>query len=471
MRRRTSTREIEERCKKAKVTCLDIQSRSQDTMSIRKIKENIEMTQRIIIDHSYQRAYLLHGHIKAASQYIETILTGMMNIPPITVYRREDGIREILDGQQRLITFLSFIDGKFPSGEVFKLTGLEILPELNGLTFLQLTEDFQQDILSYNIDIEIIEGDEKVKHTVFQIRNSNAIPLTVDEKRRNTYHGEFMNMISDMRNFIIENNFFNNQSLKRHKENGILHSFLALREAWVFGDHHNYMSNYLKKSRVRDGYAQRHQHDSSMKVKEQKKMLKKAFFNAHYLFGRRVFYYNYGLKSNGNFKFPLFDMSMLLGSLVPSSRDGAMILTTKNKELLQQEFIRFFNREDVLVLIIRPQDFLKPTLQRNLTTKFMNHFVPLLSSMGVELIDPKRVLTVKEKEEIVIDRNDLCPLCNKPLGDAELELHHKTAHSKGGQTSVDNMVWVHKHCNRRLGNGQVSMEEDENFLVDDGIND
>ena len=44
----------------------------------------------------------------------------------------KDKITEhLLDGQQRLTSFLSFINGKYPSGDTFKLTGLKVYKELN----------------------------------------------------------------------------------------------------------------------------------------------------------------------------------------------------------------------------------------------------------------------------------------------------------------------------------------------------
>jgi len=56
-----------------------------------------------------------------------------------------------IDGQQRLTAFFSFIEGKFPSGVPFKLSGLTAFRELNGEPFSRLTEAQQDRISDYTI--------------------------------------------------------------------------------------------------------------------------------------------------------------------------------------------------------------------------------------------------------------------------------------------------------------------------------
>jgi hypothetical protein len=54
----------------------------------------------------------------------------------------------VIDGQQRLTSFFSFLDGSFPDGSEFKLKGLKVFPELNGNKFGELSERLQ-DAISY----------------------------------------------------------------------------------------------------------------------------------------------------------------------------------------------------------------------------------------------------------------------------------------------------------------------------------
>ena len=92
----------------------------------------------LLIQPNYQRKYVWDA--KKASLLIESIL---MNIPIPIVYlaATQDEKINVIDGQQRLTSIFSFIDGKFPDGKVFKLTGLKVLTELKGKTFKDLKEE------------------------------------------------------------------------------------------------------------------------------------------------------------------------------------------------------------------------------------------------------------------------------------------------------------------------------------------
>ncbi|WP_417888100.1 GmrSD restriction endonuclease domain-containing protein [Zunongwangia sp.] len=119
---------------------------------------------RFLIRPSYQRKEVINP-TKAAS-IIESILLDI-KLPPIFVYKRKDGINEVIDGQQRLLTILGFIGEKYLSennelaiskNHNFKLRKLRILKELDGFTFNDLTEEQQSKILDFQL--YIIEIDE-----------------------------------------------------------------------------------------------------------------------------------------------------------------------------------------------------------------------------------------------------------------------------------------------------------------------
>ena len=53
-------------------------------------------------------------------------------------------------GREATIDFdFSFVQNEFPGGQAFKLSGLEVYHELNGKTFDELNETFQEIILDY----------------------------------------------------------------------------------------------------------------------------------------------------------------------------------------------------------------------------------------------------------------------------------------------------------------------------------
>jgi uncharacterized protein with ParB-like and HNH nuclease domain len=62
-------------------------------------------------------------------------------IPVIYLAEEQNGTYSVIDGQQRLTSFLSFMSGKYPNGETFKLTGLKVLKELNRKSFSGLNDE------------------------------------------------------------------------------------------------------------------------------------------------------------------------------------------------------------------------------------------------------------------------------------------------------------------------------------------
>lgn len=115
---------------------------------------------------SYQRDEVINK--RKSSAIIESLLLGI-RLPPIFVFNRNDGIQEVIDGQQRLLSILGFIGQKFKDEngnlcsskkEGFRLDLKNgILSDLNGATFDELDLKNQQKIK--RAELWIIEIDKK----------------------------------------------------------------------------------------------------------------------------------------------------------------------------------------------------------------------------------------------------------------------------------------------------------------------
>ena len=90
------------------------------------------------IQPDFQRHFVWDA--KKSGRLIESAL---LEIPLPVIYLSEerDGKEYVIDGQQRLTTFFSFIDGQFPNGKDFKLSGLKVFTELNRKLFKDLDEE------------------------------------------------------------------------------------------------------------------------------------------------------------------------------------------------------------------------------------------------------------------------------------------------------------------------------------------
>ena len=126
---------------------------------------------------------------KAKSYLMDTILRGKP-IPKVFMRQKinvttKTSIREVVDGQQRLRSILSYIkDG-------FKVSKLQN-PEYGGKLFSQLPEDIQAQVLSYEVaaDLLINLPDAEILD-IFGRLNSYAVVLNEQEKINATHFSAF----------------------------------------------------------------------------------------------------------------------------------------------------------------------------------------------------------------------------------------------------------------------------------------
>lgn len=136
-----------------------------ETLSIEDIMRYMDRN-RFLIRPNYQRSEV--KNISKSSYLMESILLGI-NIPPLFVYKRKDGVKEVVDGQQRLLTILGFL-GKYYIDEngkqqysiknKFKLNELKILNELKGKNIDQLNQKFHDKILDFQMDVIEIDSSQ-----------------------------------------------------------------------------------------------------------------------------------------------------------------------------------------------------------------------------------------------------------------------------------------------------------------------
>ncbi len=126
---------------------------------------------------------------KAKSFLIDTILRGKP-IPKIFIRQKinvstKTSIREVVDGQQRLRTILSFIKDGF-------VVSKRQNPEYGGLRFSQLPEEIQAQMLAYEVSVDLLINlpDPEVLD-IFSRLNSYAVILNEQEKINADHFGPF----------------------------------------------------------------------------------------------------------------------------------------------------------------------------------------------------------------------------------------------------------------------------------------
>lgn len=138
----------------------------------------------------------------ARSYLMDTIVRGKP-IPKIFIRQKIDpasgrSIREVVDGQQRLRTILSYISDGFVIRTVHNR-------DVGGLYFSQLPDDVRVRILSYEIstDLLINVSDAEVLD-IFARLNSYAVVLNQQEKINASHFGPFKQLADDLAHEYFE---------------------------------------------------------------------------------------------------------------------------------------------------------------------------------------------------------------------------------------------------------------------------
>lgn len=144
---------------------------------------------RFLLRPQYQRSEVINK--KKSSAIIESILLGI-KLPPIFVFKREDGISEVLDGQQRLLSILGFLKRQYIDENNIKQKSIKhgfslslkngILKDLEGLNIDKLDTQFVKKINNYDLwIIEINQRSNKDFEPIDLFLRLNSKPYPIKE--------------------------------------------------------------------------------------------------------------------------------------------------------------------------------------------------------------------------------------------------------------------------------------------------
>jgi len=138
----------------------------------------------LIINPDYQR--LFRWSDGKQSRFIETLLLELP-IPPIFVIEDSEGVYELIDGLQRISSYLNF-RGKLKKEEKLTLIDCDIVDELNGLTYEELPKPLEIKLKRNFIRVEILrkESDPRLRYYMFKRLNTGGEDLTEQEIRNSS---------------------------------------------------------------------------------------------------------------------------------------------------------------------------------------------------------------------------------------------------------------------------------------------
>lgn len=180
----------------------------------------------IRLDPDYQRNYVWDN--KKSSLLIESIILNVP-IPVIYVSQEQDDTWSVIDGLQRLYSLKRFFEGKF------KLSGLEILSELNKHDINSLNPKALRLLKNGLLRVIMITHDsnEEIKYDVFMRLNTGSVHLNEQELRNCLYRGNLNKLLKELTNNVQWQTLLGLKAPhKRMADRELILRFLAIYHGW-----------------------------------------------------------------------------------------------------------------------------------------------------------------------------------------------------------------------------------------------
>lgn len=392
---------------------------------------------RLNVQPGFQRQFVW-DKIKS-SRLIESALLDIP-IPIIYLSEEKDGKDNVIDGQQRLTAFFSFIDGKFPDSSDFKLSGLNVFTELNGKKFNELSEDIQDKIMTYKIRVIKFkkESDNDLQFEIFARLNTGAVPLNDQELRNCVYRGRFNELLKELSKELDFKYLLGiTKPEKRMRDIELVLRFAS----FYFNSYLNYNAPI---KRFLNDTMEAYQHISP----ENEIKLKNAFKNAisiiRNLLGANAFkrYYK-GNERNKNGKWETQKFNVSLFDILMYS------FATEDKNTVFQNMDRI--REALLDLMTNDQEFidsieLSTSSKKMVTIRFDKWRLTVHSILGIGTKEP-RCFSYALKKQLFED-DSTCAICgNRILNIDDAAVDHIEQYWTGGKTIPANARLAHRFCN------------------------
>lgn len=432
-----------------------------------------------LVRPSYQRKEVINT--SKASSIIESILLDI-SLPPIFIYKRKDGISEVIDGQQRLLTILGFIGQKYldensnqceTKNSGFSLKGLKILTHLKNKSWNDLKKidsSLQDKILDFELFVvEIQESLNPEFNPVDLFVRLNNKPYPIKENSFEMWNSWVDRVIIEK----IKKNSGNCRDwfyIKRLKdkddrdrmENEELYTYLAYLEYQCIqskGDYDKYLYFYDKNDgisiRIRSSLAITKLLQNATEDDKVKDNFLKAIKNLESLIKKvKIILLDRDLENNEELHTFLNEE---LDTLFKAKRQRCSFRKTRPDfyilwyllSSLNLEMVKF-HRLDIKKDITRIFYLLRNSSEGFSKKDFILEAQKFHDKYAVE--GRKIKLSKVDKLSKLREQDNRCPISGAPLfrGD-DIEVDHELPLSIGGADSKDNLQITHSDSNRKKG--------------------
>ncbi|MCI9626066.1 MAG: DUF262 domain-containing protein [Clostridia bacterium] len=376
----------------------------------------------IITNPDYQRNYIYNA--KRASSLIESILLGIP-IPVVYLSEEENGTYSVIDGQQRITSFVNYLKNEY------RLTGLTELSQLNGKYFKDLEKDVQRKLNFSSLKAICLDKDsQELKYEIFSRLNQGSISLRPQELRNCIYRGSFNTMLKD----IAQNNkllplLFHDQNTRSSHEERILR-FFVLRDSMILNTTYvNAMNQYMET----------HQNDSDTDIHKAKILFNGTIDIVKQILGEDAFF-SCGSKKRKKFNGAVYDSIMIPFSFYEKAEliAKADIIRTKivNIKMTDKEY-----QENVYAgTNARPKVFAR-------IGKIWDLLIHITGKNGM---NPENRIFENNMKQQLFHSGYLCSYCgNEILQYEDCEIDHIIPFSLDGSTDISDAQLLHHSCHQR----------------------
>ncbi|MEM0979453.1 MAG: DUF262 domain-containing protein [Cyanobacteria bacterium P01_H01_bin.58] len=375
-----------------------------------------------------------------ASRLIESLLLAIP-IPVIYVAEELNRTYSVVDGQQRLTSISAFVNGTFPNGQNFKLSGLQVLTDLNRKAFGDLPVELQEEVLNFTLRFIIIEkdSDPDVKFEVFERLNLGAEKLNDQEVRNCVYRGNYNELLRSLAN---------NEYLLRILQSQEPHTRMADRQLILrfFAMWRNTHRNYKGPTkRFLNTEMELHRNLEEVALKEMQAVFEKSIEMAYAVFQEHAFRrYYLGNTYNPNGTWEKSRLNVALWDTVLytfSYYDRDTILPIKDH--VREEFLDMITNEQKFV------DYISTSTDKVERIHYRaDTWRARLDRLIDRLKDPPYIFSLPFKQAL-LEKHPMCHVCWKTIEHVDdAAIAHMPDYWRGNKQIPDNARLDHRFCHR-----------------------
>lgn len=393
---------------------------------------------KLVVQSDFQRYFV--WDTKKSSRLIESVLLDIP-LPVIYLAEEQDGKEYVIDGQQRLTSFFSFIDGKLPNDtKDFQLVGLQVFNELNRKRFKDIDEAFQDKVRYCKIRTITFrkESDPNLKFEIFERLNTGSVSLNDQELRNCIYRGKYNNLLKS----LAQDEDFKHLLGVKNTEKRMRDVELVLRFAAFY--HATYLKYKPPIKTFLNKDMERHQFITEKDAEDLKNAFKNAVAIILSLLGKHAFkrFYKGTAKNPDGYWEPKKFNSSLYDVLMYTFSKTQKHAVYQHLDTIRESLIHLMANDREFIEAIE----LSTSSIQAVTKRFDKLRLTVQDIIGIARKEP-RCFSLALKEEL-FETNPTCTICQQRiqhLDDAAID--HIEQYWQGGKTIPENARLSHRYCN------------------------